>query len=314
MKNLTNENNFNLKDPKKFDTSKKTVLVWLDFGAYPYFFLGIISELSKLDNYEFVGIITRKQDLSFFENQKIIHFKKLIYYPDCYIDKSVYNQTKLENYEKQYDLNLWLDIFGDRSFYKYWVDFHKFSKNEIFSIVENSITFFVDIFEENKPEFILLQQPGENISNLLLYKIAKKIGIKTLTPNPIYMHDKILISDNIDCREISDEFEQMKQDSSVIDKNYDEEFLKDISLAKSMDVLASFNYNAISVLQKFRYYLKRIRKDSEPIYLNKGKTRLKMLKNRFDSYFKVRKRQHFLDKNAKKSIDTKKFIYFPLQS
>ena len=54
--------------------------------------------------------------------------------------------------------------------------------------------------------------------------------------------------------------------------------------------------------------------ESEPIYLNKGKTRWKMLKNRYKSFFKIRKRKHFLDLNSTKSIEDKKFLYFPLQS
>ena len=78
---------------------------------------------------------------------------------------------------------MWLDIFAERSFYKYWTDFHKFSKDEIFSITENSISFFIDVLEEFKPKLILMQQPGENISNLLLYPIAKKMGIIKLLEN-----------------------------------------------------------------------------------------------------------------------------------
>ena len=150
---------------EKFETNnkKENILVWLDFDAYSYVNFGIVIELAKLDKYDFIGVVTTKQDMSFFENQKILPFKKIIYYPNCYINKKNYNIENLKSFEKNFGLNLWLDIFSERSFYKYWTDFHKFSKEEIYSIVENSILFFVDILNEYKPKLVLTQHVGENI-------------------------------------------------------------------------------------------------------------------------------------------------------
>ena len=71
--------------------NKDTVLVWLDFGPYSYTNLAITNELSKLREFDFVGIVATKQDWSFFQNQEFVKFKKLYYYPDCYIDKSIFN-------------------------------------------------------------------------------------------------------------------------------------------------------------------------------------------------------------------------------
>jgi len=309
MKNLTEEK------ISEHKTNQKTkILVWLDFGPYAYFNFVIISALSKLDEFEFIGITTIKKDYIFFQNQKSIQFKKLLYYPDCYINKSSYDLKKLEKYEKQYDLNLWLDIFSDRSFYKYWIDFYKFTKNEILSIIESSITFFIDILDTFKPDLVLMQSPGENISNLLLYKIANKTGINTITPNLLYVHDKILISNNIDNNEISDEFKNLINNTNNSSKIYDEDYLKTHSFVKSMNKILSFNYNTRNIFQKFRYYIKRMWNEPEQLYLNKGKTKLKMIKNRYQSYFKIKKRENFLNSNAIKSIKDEKFFYFPLQS
>ena len=311
-KNFSNEEILEHNMTQKI-TKKTRILVWLDFGPYAYFNFGVISALSKLDEFEFVGIVTIKKDLIFFQNQKLIKFEKLLYYPDCYINKSTYDLKKLEEYEKQYDLNLWLDIFGERSFYKYWIDFHKFTKNEILSIIENSVTFFDEILKTFEPDLVLMQQPGENVSNLLLYRIAKKIGIKTLMPNLLYIHNKILISDNIDSKEISDEFKKLINKSNNSSQIYDENFLKTNSFVKSMDVILSFNFNTKNLFQKFKYYIKRLWDEPEPLYLNKGKTRLKILKQRYQSHFKIKQRKHFLDSNSFKSIKHKNFFYLPLQ-
>ncbi|MEM2160702.1 MAG: hypothetical protein QXN55_07100 [Candidatus Nitrosotenuis sp.] len=293
---------------------RECILAWLDFGPYAYVNFGIISELSKLNNFDFVGIVTTRQDMSFFQNQKIIPFKKIIYYPDCYINKSSFKLDILKKFEEKYELNIWRDVFSERSFYKYWVDFHKFTKEEIFSIIENSISFFVNILESEKPRLVFMQQPGENISNLLLYRVAKKTGIRVLTPNPIYIHNKVMISDNIDCREISEEFAKIMHDQADSTIVYDEEYIKNHSLAKSMDVIASYTHGRSSYYQKIKRYLKRLADDPEPLYKNAGKTKFKLLKNKYQTYFKVKNRKKFLDENAIKSIKDEKFIYFPLQS
>lgn len=311
MKDLTQEK---ISEHNNVQKTKTRVLVWLDFGPYAYFNFGVISALSKLDEFEFVGIATIKNDYIFFQNQKLIQFKKLLYYPDCYIDKLSYDLEKLEKFEKQYELNLWLDVFGERSFYKYWINFHKFTKKEILSIIENSIIFFIDILDTFKPDLVLMQQPGENISNLLLYRIAKKIGINIMTPNLLYVHDQILISNNIDSREISNEFKNLINNTNNSSKIYDENFLKTHSFVKSMNIILNFNYNTRNIFQKFRYYVKRMWNEPEPIYLNKGKTKLKMIKHRWQSYFEIKKRENFLNYNSIKSVEDKNFFYFPLQS
>ena len=130
----------------------------------------------------------------------------------------------------------------------------------------------------------------------------------------LYTHDKIIISNNIDSREISDEFKKLINHTNNSSKIYDENYLKTHSFVKSMNVILGFNYNTRNIFQKFRHYVKRIWNEPEPLYLNKGKTKLKMIKNRYQSYFKIKKRENFLDSNSIKSIKDKKFFYFPLQS
>ena len=109
-------------------SEKETIIVWLDFDAYSYFHLGVISKIVKLEKFEFIGIITRKQDMEFFEKQEFIKFKKLLYYPDCYIKKTKFNLDNLKRIEEKFGLNIWLNIFSDRSFNKFWTYFHKFTR------------------------------------------------------------------------------------------------------------------------------------------------------------------------------------------
>jgi len=293
---------------------ENNVLVWLDFDAYSYVNFGIIKALSKKENFNFFGIMTSKQDVSFFENQQLIQFKKLIYFPDCYKNKSLLDLNKLKRMEKKYNLNLWLDIFSERSFYKYWTYFHKFSREEILSIVEKSLDFIIKNLEDSKPRLILMQHPGENISNLLLYRIAKSLGIKVLFPNPIYINNRIVISDNIENNEILDGYNRLMVDFKNEEKIFDEKYIKNENLSETVNIQSSYNYGTSNFSQKFNHYLKRISNDPEQIYKNYGKTKLNMLTYRFLNNFKVKNRKKFLDKNTIKIIEDEKFFYFPLQS
>jgi hypothetical protein len=301
-------------EKSEMSNKKENILVWLDFDAYSYVNFGAIIELAKLDKFDFIGIVTTKQDMSFFEHQKIIPFKKLIYYPDCYIKKSDYNITKLKEIETKYELNLWLDVFTERSFYRYWTKFHKFSKEEIFTIVEKSILFFIDILEKYKPKIILTQYIGENISNLLLYKIGGKMNIKTIMPIPMFIHNKIILSNNIIGSEIIDEYKKIIENFEDTSNEYTENYIKKENFSQTLKIQSTYNPNILNLTQKINYYKKRIFTNPEPIYKNKGKSEIKLIKNKFQQYFEIRKREKFLNLNSIKNIEDDNFILFPMQS
>lgn len=290
----------------------ENIIVWLDFAPYAYINFGIISALSKLDKFNLIGIVATQDDLDFFRNQQLISFKELVYYPECYINKSSFNLDKLKNFEKQYDLNLWLDVFAERYFYKYLTRFHKFTKKEILTILENSISFFVDILERTKPKLILMQQAGENISNLLFYQLAKKLEIKILMPNQVYLRNKILISDNIRNVEISNEFKKLLPTFDNSSDIYDQKFIKNEDRSESIYTLLHGPKFKKNLFQSIDHYLKRLSHDPESIYLNVGKTKLKMIKYQFQTRIEAKKRKQFLDNNSLLSIKDEKFLYFPL--
>ena len=292
------------------EVKQDNILVWLDFDAYSYTNFAISSELYKLTESNFIGLVATKQDVDFFQNQKIMPFKKLMYYPDCYINKKSYNMDNLKKYEKEFGLNIWMDVFTERSFYKYWTDLHKPTKEEIFSIIENSIKFFTDVLKKYKPKLLLTQYVGENISNLLLWQIAKSMNIKTLMPLPVNIHDEILITDNLVGREVSNEFIELMKSSQDSIQNYDEGF--DPNLEAKTLVQSSYEYGPGSLSQKINHYVNRFSNDPEPIYKNAGKTKWKMFKHKFQNNVELKKRKSFLDDTTQKNIDDERFIYFPL--
>lgn len=298
----------------QINTQNKNVIIWLDFGPLAYLNFGIASALSKIENYNFIGIVSEKQDMSFFENQQIIPFQKLLYYPECYIGKSSFDLSDLKKFESNFDLNIWTEIFTERSFYKYWTQFYKFNHDEILTIVYHTISYFVHVLEKNKPELIIMKQVGDNIANLLFYKIAKKLGIKVLMINESYLKNNIIISDNLVSTEISDEFKKLKTNFKKSSKIYDIEFIKNYDLLDSISILLQETNFKKSFSQKISFYMKRLSIGTPSIYQNIGKTKFKMLQYRLKNYLEVKKRTKFLDNNSAKSIGNENFFYFPLAS
>jgi len=293
---------------------KDTVLIWFDDGSYTYIHLGICYALSKIAEVNFVGIATTKQDMGFLKTQKFIKFEKLFYYPDCYQEKISYSLANLKKFEKEYDLDIWLNIFMDRFFYKFYTHFHHFKKEEILPIVENSVKFFVDIFKEYDPKLVLLQSAGENFADFLLYKLAKKMNVKISMTNIIHLHNKIVISDNLISREISKEYEKIISNQKNINDEFNKNLIKNQSAFETIKIQSNFNFNNSNIFDKIKHYTKRFFYEPETIYQNKGKSKSKMLQFRYQNYFEIKKRNKFLNKNSSKFIKNEKFFYFPLQT
>ena len=157
-----------------------------------------------------------------------------------------------------------------------------------------------------------MQQAGENISNLLLYKIAKYMKLKILMPSLVHMQNKISISDNLTINEISNEFLQKTQNYSDLNKIYNEKFIHE---ANSGELKSVFKYSyKIKFNQKIKHYFKRLSNDPENIYQNFGKTRYNMIKDRIKKKIKIIKVEKFIEKYSIKSIEDTKFFYFPLAS
>ena len=55
----------------------------------------------------------------------------------------------LRSIEKKYDLNLWLLAANERIFYDFY-DYHKFSENEVLSIIEQECRLYEQILDDVK--------------------------------------------------------------------------------------------------------------------------------------------------------------------
>lgn len=292
---------------------KHNCLIWFDLGPYSYLHLGIARSINEIKKMNFYGLVSSKHEYDFLNQQKFT-FKELVYYPECYIDQQTYDLAYLKKIEKDYDIDLWLLIYSERFFSKYRNNFHQFSKDEILSIVFHTIQFYIKYLEKIKPKFLIMQTAGENISNFLLYKIAKKIGIKIFMVNPIHIHEKFVLSDNLICREISDEYQKIIPTYQNSESLYDKNFIKNQSLIETVKVQSDFIFDNSTNTQKFKHYISRMKNDPEPIYQNYGKSKSKMLKAKYEFPTMHKKREEFLFLHSIDRIEDENFLYLPLQT
>lgn len=290
----------------------KKVLVWLD-GPYGYLHYGIIRKLSTLDNYDFFGFVSYERDLNFYNTQNLIKFKELHYYPKYYINNSSKPDLEyLKKIENELNLNFWLIASAERTFLQERSFFHSFSSAEILSIMESLTKFFYSFLNQIKPDFILMQKTGENLSNLLLYNIAKSMNIKTFMMVETRLSNSFVISDDLLISVLKKDFENIKNSPPPEIEHYGSDFIQKRALSQTVESFSSAEFGKSSFIQKVIRYSKRIKNDPEPIFYNKGKTKFKMFHWRVYTFFELRKRQNFLQQYALKQVPDGNFIYFPL--
>jgi len=290
----------------------KKILLWLD-GPYGYLHYGIAKKLSSLDDYSFFGFVSYERDLEFYKTQNSINFEELHYYPKYYIENSKKPDLEyLHKMEDELKLNFWLIASAERTFLQERNFFHIFSSDEILSIIESLTKFFYDFLNRVKPDFILMQKTGENLSNFLLYNIAKSMNIKTQMMVETRLSNSFVISDDLLISVLKNDFEKIKSLPTHNVKEYGPDFIQKRTLYKDLKSYLEIEFGKASFIQKISRYSRRIGTDPEPIFYNKGKTKSKMLSWRWNQFFQLRKRQNFLEKHSLKHIPKKKFIYFPL--
>ncbi|NDB47509.1 MAG: hypothetical protein EB163_09635, partial [Nitrososphaeria archaeon] len=176
------------------------ILFWLDAHLLYYCLSYYMQKKYPADYYAIIDIPDRSK--KFFEQQKFVNFKKTWFYHDNITKKDKIDMDYLESFEEKYSINLWKFAINERLFYKYNA-FHKFSKNEILSILEQECKLFENILHEVNPNCVIMQDAGLHHGNLFS-EICKKNGIRVIIINVskfgggCYLSEKIHTIDNLD--------------------------------------------------------------------------------------------------------------------
>jgi len=164
------------------------VLVWIDNG----FLLFGVAKFLQEQNYDLYAILDTNESIAkFFQNQKLVNFKKTWYFYD-HITNSQYDLQYLQQIEEKYNIKLWSIAYTDRLFYNKYNAYHNFTNDEILSILSSSSRFFEKIIEEIKPSCILMTAATQHYQYLLC-KICKSKTIPVLTLEPLRFGNRNMI-------------------------------------------------------------------------------------------------------------------------
>ena len=285
------------------------IIFWNE-GGFTAFLLA--NSLRKKINGEFYAIfdVTDRQK-PFYQKQKLVDFKKVWFFHDA-ITKSrkKVDVEFLTSFEEKYNINLWLLALNERLFYEY-NEFHKFSREEILSILEDECKFFEKILEINPKFLITLNTTFHH--HELFYQMCKATGVKALVLNQSVFGYKCVISEQphmFDDKRTIEELEASNMNFDDLEK-----YWKKFELRKQSDQHAeSLRKSKTEKIKAGSIFLTSPNTTSKNNYGYYGHTKLKALTNYFIGILKKNFRSNYMDKNFLYQIDySTPFVYFPLQ-
>jgi len=290
----------------------KKILIWLG-DEFTYFGM---SYFLQNQSYDLYGIFDteRKEIKNFFQSQQIINFSKLWSYQDHVSKIKDPDMEYLLSFEKKYDINLWNIAYSERYFYSDFNPFHKFTKNEILSIIEQECKFFESVLDEINPAYFMTTLISRH-HKFLLYKICKSRGIKFLTWEWSRFGGRWTVSSEIGRIDNPEKYIDIKSDYFKTDDDLIG-YLENHSLPISYSYGAKYNTQRQKKIKSlFKFLFTSIDKNFENTYLQYGKTKTNILTKNSKS-IKLRKRkkiESFMKENLVTKIDASiNFLYFPL--
>jgi hypothetical protein len=274
---------------------------------------GIAKFLQEKYDYEIYAIIDCNSNLKkFFQNQKIVQFKKSWYFRDYVQNYSKINDlVSLKEFENKYNINLWKMIYGDR-FFDFHNEYYNFSYDEILSVLSNETKLFESIINEINPDFAVIK--GTDLQqNDLLQKlcIAKKIPVLTLYS--LRFGNRTIISQNFD--ELDEHELENTNNLKTLEElhdslqSYSEEITKKLS-KKGLPTSGLPTF--IKRLKIVFKYISLIRNNSDS-FAYKGRTLGKVIKKNILFFLQTNRRKSFLKNNSILEVDfNSSYVYFPL--
>ena len=278
-----------------------------------FYSLGVARELKEKHDCELYAIIDiSKYQKNFFEEQKIIEFEKKWYLRDYILpEKNEPDIEYLSNFEKKYNINLWLIAYMDRNFHEY-NRYYKFNRNEILCIFEQECRIFEKILNETKPDFVITSVPDYN-QNKLLFEICKALDIKILMLIVSRLGYRSIISAKPDSIDYYDKINSkyLNQEQKTVEELRD--YWKDYTKLQT-EFRSGYRASMKKKLKSsLRYFFIVCNNEYRKYYINFGRTRTRIFINESSLYFKKLYRGMFLKKHSLHNLENNEpYVYYPL--
>lgn len=289
---------------------KDKILFWIDIDFWHFLIAKGIQDQYECDIFSIIDVLDNQR--LFFKNQQIVKFAKTWYmeHPEPTKRPDI---DYLMNFEKKYGINLWKLAYSERIFYQYDL-YHKFSYNEILSILEKECRFFEKILEELQPNFLAIKLTDWHDGHLLC-EMCRSKGIKILMFVSSRLGNKWRISDELDKTDFIDSF---LTNNSFKKRSLDElkKYLKDYDPSICMNELSTSDKPPIYKWKRLRKILRYYSPWNEyntNHFTTYGKTKLRVFLKSKKLSSMAKRTENFINKNLERELDAnEKFVYFPL--
>lgn len=289
------------------DISDKKIIFWEDQGFVQYSIAYWLQKKLNCKMYAIFDITDRTKP--FFKNQKLVNFQKIWFFHDHISQNKKPDLEYLKSIEEKYDIFLWQIAANERIFYDFY-DFHKFSENEVLSIIEQECRLFEQILDDVKPDFLVTTT---NMShNHIFFKMCKAKGIHILFLASSRQSGKAMISENTDSLPSRLAPPSLEKERSFIElQNY---IKKHSRFNEMKDFLSGFSTSKYDLFKAAIEFLIISNNSNEKTHFTYyGRTKFQVLTSSIKDKFKTRSRGKYIESHFKKNIPDEKFIFFPLQ-
>jgi hypothetical protein len=287
----------------------KQILLWIDDSSYlQYCIASLVQEQINCNVYAIADV--NEKGKQYLQNQTFTKFKKIWFLRDhISLSNSIPDMQYLEKFEENYKINLWVLAYSERLFYRYNV-YHKFSRDEILTILEKECRIFEEILGKVSPDYVFIKFSDFHQNHLFL-ELAKSLKIKVLTLAPTKLGNSCHVSqeqEKIDQTKNMESFSENELNNKL--KNYLK--LHDPYIKDKQKAFSEKTTNKKRIFLFIKFLSKTNTLEYKNYYANFGRSILKILLIQTPLIFKNYFRTKFLDKNALKKFTENKIIFFPL--
>jgi hypothetical protein len=288
---------------------KEKIIFWLGLDLTHFCLSWSLKKQLDANFYAVIDITNKPK--RFFQNQKLVNFNKTWFFFEHI--KNTSNTVDIDyliNFEKKYKIDLWTIAINERMFYRFFT-FHKFSRNEILSILEHECKLFETILDEVDPDFLITKLPSRH-HHELFYRLCKARGVKVLMLAQARLGHKSIITESATKFDSSDKYQDLELPSRSLEDL--QSFLTSLNYGKQIKKFLHERGNPIvENLKAAIEYLTSTNKETETQYYYYGKTKTKVLFSMIKGLVKRKYRQAFVNKHLRKEVDlATPFVYFPM--
>ena len=291
---------------------KKKVFFWLDANLFSFCLSYYLQKILDAEFYAIIDVPNRQK--KFFQQQKLVEFRKNWFYHD-FMNKKIESEANyIKLFEKKNGIDIWKLAKNDRIFIHNYNSFHKFSEHEISSILEKECKLFEKILDEIKPDFFITTETALRPHHLF-YLLCKKKGIRVLMLNAANWGNYCYISENY---HKLDNFNELFANRKALPTTFNDiqNRLESKILSKKVSKFYQSHKNSkIKLIQAaFQLLILSDNSNEKTHYTYYGRKKLKVLLSEINNSIKRWYRKKYIDQNfLQEIIDDKPFIFLPLQ-